>query len=161
MDQSSNCSLALPRKNPKIKKYFYITPANGASKECEICFPLTWKGKRSIHNTIYCKWWNFASACPRECKNTDRPFVRTKPKSLERWLKQTKSEDPNAVYRNEIHEEEMPRNLKQIQNLRYKGKNEMRMSVRCFIQHSRHSKGKQHSVHPCHSHVPELSAHSW
>ena len=34
----------------------------------------------------------------------------------------------NAVYKNEIHEEEMPRNLKQIQNLRYKGNNEMRIS---------------------------------
>ena len=61
-------------------------------------------------------------------KNTARPFVRTKPSSLERWLKQTGSEDPNAVYKNEIHEEEMPRNLKQIRNLRYKGKNEMRIS---------------------------------
>ena len=61
-------------------------------------------------------------------KNQARPFVRTKPSSLERWLKQTKSEDPNAVYKNEIHEEEMPRNLKQIQNLRYKGNNEMRIS---------------------------------
>ena len=28
----------------------------------------------------------------------------------------------------ETHEEEMPRNLKQFQNLRYKGKNEMRIS---------------------------------
>ena len=61
-------------------------------------------------------------------KNTARPFVRTKPSSLERWLKLTKSEDPNAVYKNKIHEEEMPRNLKQIQNLRYKGNNEMRIS---------------------------------
>ena len=62
-------------------------------------------------------------------KNTARPFVRTKPSSLERWLKQTKSENPNAVYKNEIHEEEMPRNLKQIQNLKYKGNNEMRISL--------------------------------
>ena len=42
-------------------------------------------------------------------KNTARTFVRTKPSSLERWLKQTKSEDPNAVYKNEINEEKMPK----------------------------------------------------
>ena len=35
----------------------------------------------------------------RNAKNTARPFVRTKPSSLERWLKQTKLEDPNAVYK--------------------------------------------------------------
>ena len=61
-------------------------------------------------------------------KNTARPFVRTKPISLERWLKQIKSEDPTAVYKKEIHEEEMPRNLKQIPNLRYEGNNEMGIS---------------------------------
>lgn len=46
---------------------------------------------------------------------------------MEKRLKETKTEDPSAVYKKEVHEEEMPRKLKQLQNLRYKGNSEMRI----------------------------------
>ena len=95
MDQSRNCSLTQEKSKIK-KKYFYVSTANGASKDF-VKFVFHEPGKENgpfIIQYIW-KWWNVASACPRQCKkNTARPFVRTKPSSLERWLKQTKSEDP-------------------------------------------------------------------
>ena len=103
-------TLALPRKNHKIKnKYFYIATENGASKEFVKVvyhepgqengpFLIQYIGNDEISQ----------AHAHRNAKNQARPFVRTKPSSLERWLKQTKLEDPNAVYKNEIHEEEMP-----------------------------------------------------
>ena len=123
-------TVALPRKNPKIKKkYFYIATENGASKEF-VKFVYHEPGQENSPFLIqYIGNDEISQAHAHgNAKNQARPFVRTKPSSLDRWLKQTKSEDPNAVYKNEIHEEEMPRNLKQIQNLCYKGNNEMRIS---------------------------------
>ena len=113
--------MALPRKNPKIKKkYFYIATENGASKEfVKFVFhePGHDNGPFLIQynqgHSIECPWYNgndevLQSLAHGNAKNTARPFVRTKPSSLDTWLKQTKSEDPNAVYKNEIHVEEMP-----------------------------------------------------
>ena len=122
--------MALPRKNPKIKKkYFYIATENGASKEF-VKFVFHEPGQDNGPFLIQYIGIDEVSKslAHGNAKNTARPFVKTKPSYLDRWLKQTKSEDPNAVYKNEIHEEEMPRNLKQIQTLRYKGNNEMRIS---------------------------------
>jgi len=43
-------------------------------------------------------------------------------------LTKTKTEDPYLVYKKEVHSDEAPRNLKQLQNLRHKGNNELRIS---------------------------------
>ena len=59
----------------------------------------------------------FTIACSWKCKE-HRQTIRQNQAQFLRKMVETKSEDPNAVYKNEIHEEEMPRNLKQIQNLR-------------------------------------------
>ena len=91
-------TVALPTKNPKIKKkYFYIATENGASKEF-VKFVFHEPGHDNgpfliqyIENDEVSQ-----SLAHGNAKNTARPFVRTKPSSLERWLKQTKSEDPNA-----------------------------------------------------------------
>ena len=121
--------VALQRKNPKIKKYFYVSTANGASKEF-VKFVFHEPGKENgpfiiqyIGNDEILQGHAHGNA-----KNTARPFVGIESISLERWLKQIKLEDPNAVYKKETHEEEMQRNLKQTPNLRYEGNNEIGIS---------------------------------
>ena len=95
MDQSRNCSLTQEKSKNKKKVFLCLHRKWGVKRFCEIRFPWTWKGKRSIHNTIYLEMMKFRKRMPTAMqKNTARPFVRTKPSSLERWLKQTKSEDP-------------------------------------------------------------------
>ena len=111
-------TVALPRKNPKIKKkYFYIATENGASKEF-VKFVYHEPGQDNGPFLIqYIGNDEISQAHAHgNAKNQARPFVRTKPSSIiMRWLKQTKLEDPNAVYKNKIHEEEMPRNAKKLE----------------------------------------------
>lgn len=123
-------TVGLPRSNPRLKKkYFYIFTENGASKEFTKCVyhePLNNDGPFFIYYD-----GNDQVAQPiahGNAKNNEKPFIRSKPSSIDSWLTKTKTEDPNLVYKKEVQSDEAPRNLKQLQNLRYKGNNELRIS---------------------------------
>lgn len=151
-------TVGLPRRDPKLKKkYFYIATESGASKEF-MKFVFHEPGKDAgpfIINYIGDETASQPHAHGNS-KNSEKPFIRTKPSALEKWLKQTKAKDPNAVYKKEVHEEEMPRNLKQIQNLRYKGNNEMRISRDAIYNiHAIARDTNNQFVHVIHTH-PDL-----
>jgi hypothetical protein len=124
-------TVGLPRKNPRLKKkYFYIHTENGASKEF---VKFVYHEPECINGPFVIQYiGNEQISQPMShgnSKNQERPFLRSKPSSLEKWLNKTKSEDPNLVYKKEIHDnDEQPRDLKQIQNLRHKGNTELRIS---------------------------------
>ena len=81
-------TVALPRKNPKNKeKVFYIATANEASKDF-VKFVFHGPGKENGPFIIQYIGNDEISQAQAHgnAKNTARPFVRTKPSSLERWL---------------------------------------------------------------------------
>ena len=88
MDQSRNCNLTQEKSKNK-EKVFYIAVANGASKDF-VKFVFHEPGKENGPFIIqYIGNDEISQAHAHgNAKNTARPFVRTEPCSLERWLKQ-------------------------------------------------------------------------
>ncbi|KAK3083674.1 hypothetical protein FSP39_001254 [Pinctada imbricata] len=123
-------TVGLPRKNPRLKKkYFYIQTENGASKDF---VKFVYHEPNSNNGPFFIHYiGNEEASKPLTHGNSknERAFIRSKPSSLDKWLTKTKTEDPNIVYKKEVQdEEEQPRNLKQLQNLRHKGNTELRIS---------------------------------
>jgi len=79
-------TVGLPRSNPKLKKkYFYIHTENGASKEFTKCVyhePDHTDGPFLIQD---CGNDDISQPLPHGNSKEDKPFIRSKPSSLDKW----------------------------------------------------------------------------
>ena len=134
----SNGVVQLPKKCPTLKKrYFILDTPNGPSDSFrkEVYQLIDDRDYLLIH---YMGDQSAIAQFPhRNTKKSDRNFVRTCPSTMKKLSKECKTQPANVVYKKEVAQANaaenhvptvLPRNLKQLQNLRFQHSKQSRIS---------------------------------